>query len=75
MIHRVLESVCGGRWSWSLTGSSFFEQVLQGQADGVVFHGAGDKMGRGPVQRAAQIGRAPRRGAGLVEMFHHGMDY
>lgn len=61
------ESVSGGKWScpvgtqpgWSLTSHLLLQQVLQGQADGVVFHGAGDKVGYGPRQGAARLGPGP----------------
>ena len=70
----LLESGTGGKRScpagilpgWSLTGHLLLHQVLQGQADGVVFHGAGDEVGHGPVPLCA---------AGVLEVLHHGMDY
>uniref|UniRef100_A0A480HB23 Selenocysteine lyase isoform X1 n=1 Tax=Sus scrofa TaxID=9823 RepID=A0A480HB23_PIG len=40
-------------------GLSFLHQVLQGQADGVVLHGAGDEVGQGPRHGARMLGRVP----------------
>ena len=49
---------------WSLTGHVLLHQVLQGQTDGVVLHGAGDN-----------VGRIPLRAVDFVEMRHHRVDH
>lgn len=63
-----------GRPGWSLTGHLFFHQVLQGQTDGVVFHGAGDKVGHGPLGLAVALSHVPLRGVNFVEMPQRRMD-
>lgn len=68
------EVLLGGQLGWSLTGHVLLRQVLQGQTDGVVFHGAGDEVGHGPLRRAVALSRAPLRGVDFVEVFHHRMD-
>lgn len=65
----------GAQPGWPLTGDVFFHQVLQGQPDGVVLHGAGDEVRCGPRRRAVTLSRISLQGVGFVEMFHRRMDH